>query len=66
MFADAEGEPRALLQFAKYTYTAAAKINLKRIARDLAESCTLEDASQMRRDFPMSFIALPWESSQNN
>ena len=62
MFADAEGEPQALLQFAKYTYTAAAKINLKRIARDLAESCTLEDASQMRRDFPFSFIALPWEA----
>ena len=66
MFADAEGEPQALLQFAKYTYTAAAKINLKRIARDLAESCTLEDASQMRRDFPFSFIALPWESDLNN
>ena len=65
MFADTEGEPQALLQFAKYTYTAAAKINLKRIARDLAESCTLEDASQMRRDFPFSFIALPWESSLN-
>ena len=66
MFADAEGEPQALLQFAQYTYTAAAKINLKRIARDLAESCTLEDASQMRRDFPFSFIALPWESSLND
>ena len=66
MFADAEGEPQALLQFAKYTYTAAAKINLKRIAKDLAESCVLEDASQMRRDFPLSFIALPWESSLNN
>ena len=66
MFADTEGEPQALLQFAKYTYTAAAKINLKRIAKDLAESCTLEDASQMRRDFPLSFIALPWESDLNN
>ena len=66
MFADAEGEPQAIFQFAKYTYTAAAKINLKRIAKDLAESCTLEDASQMRRDFPISFIALPWESSLNN
>ena len=66
MFADAEGEPQALLQFAKYTYTAAAKINLKRIARDLAESCMLDDASQMRRDFPLSFIAFPWESSLNN
>ena len=66
MFADAEGEPQALLQFAKYTYTSAAKINLKRIAKDLAVSCTLEDASQMRRDFPISFIALPWDSSLNN
>ena len=66
MFADAEGEPKALLQFAKYTYTAAAKINLKRIARDVAESCVIDDASQMRRDLPFSFIALPWESSLNN
>ena len=66
MFADAEGEPKALLQFSKYSYTTAAKINLKRIARDLAESCVIEDASQMRRDFPFSFIALPWESILNN
>ena len=66
MFADAEGEPKALLQFAKYSYTAAAKINLKRIARDMAESCVIEDASKMRRDFPLSFIALPWESSLND
>ena len=65
MFADAEGEPKALLQFAKYSYTAAAKINLKRIAKDVAESCVLDDVSQMRRDFPLSFIALPWESSLN-
>lgn len=66
MFADAEGEPQALLQFAKYTYTAAAKINLKRMAKELVESCTLEDASHMRRPFPFSFIALPWESSLNH
>ena len=66
MFADAEGEPSALLQFAKYTYTAAAKINLKRIAKDLVESCVVEDASKLRRDFPFSFIALPWESSLND
>lgn len=66
MFADAEGEPQALLQFAKYTYTAAAKINLKRMAKGLAESCTMEDASTMRRDFPFSFIALPWDSSLND
>ena len=66
MFADAEGEPKALLQFAKYTYTAAAKINLKRIAKDVVESCVIEDASKMRRAFPFSFIALPWESSLND
>ena len=66
MFADAEGESQALLQFAKYTYTASAKINLKRIAKDVAESCVLDDVSQMRRDFPLSFIALPWESNLNN
>lgn len=65
MFADAEGEPQALLQFAKYTYTAAAKINLKRMAKELVESCTLEDVSDMRRDFPFSFIVLPWEASLN-
>ena len=65
MFADAEGEPQALLQFAEYTYMAAAKINLKRIARDVAESCVPEDVSRMRRDFPFSFIALPWASSLN-
>ena len=66
MFADAEGEPKALLQFAKYSYTSAAKINLKRIARDLAESCVIEDASKMRRDFPVSFVALPWDSNLND
>lgn len=65
MFADTEGEPKALLQFAKFTYTAAARINLKRMANELAESCTMEDASQMRREFPFSFVALPWESSLN-
>ena len=63
MFADAEGEPSALLQFAKYTYTSSAKINLKRLAKDFAESCVLEDASKMRRDFPFSFIALPWDAN---
>ena len=59
-------EPKAPLQFAKYNYTAAAKINLKRIAKDLVESCVVEDASKLRRDFPFSFIALPWESSLND
>ena len=66
MFADAEGEPKALLQFAKYNYTAAAKINLKRIAKDVVESCVVEDATKVRRAFPFSFIALPWESSLND
>ena len=66
MFANTEGEPKALLQFAKYTYTAAAKINLKRMANDLAESCAMEDASAMRRDFPFGFIVLPWEVNLNN
>ena len=66
MFADAEGEPSALLQFAKYTYTAAAKINLKRLAAQLVESCIVEDASKLRRPFPFSFIALPWESDLND
>ena len=65
MFADAEGEPSALLQFSKYTYTAAAKINLKRLAAMLVESCVAGDASELRRPFPFSFIALPWESSLN-
>ena len=63
MFADAEGEPQALLQFAKFTYTSAAKINLKHIARDLVESCVVDDASKMRREFPFRFIALPSDAS---
>lgn len=63
MFADAEGEPSALLQFAKYTYTSAAKINLKKIAEMLVESCVVEDASELRRDFPFGFVALPWDAS---
>lgn len=66
MYADAEGEPSALLQFAKYTYTSAAKINLKRIAAQTVECCIVEDASQLRRAFPFSFIALPWESDLND
>lgn len=60
MFADAEGEPSALLQFAKFTYTSAAKINLKRLAEQFVRACIVEDATQLRRDFPFSFIALPW------
>lgn len=66
MLADAEGEPSALLQFSKYTYTSAAKINLKRMAKETVEACIVEDASELRRPFPLSFIALPWESSLND
>lgn len=66
MFADTEGEPNALLQFSKYSYTAAAKINLKRLAAQTVESCVVEDASKLRRPFPFSFIALPWESKLND
>ena len=68
MFADTEGEPRALLQFSKYTYTAAAKINLKRMAENLAVACatTVDDRAKLRRSFPLSFIALPWESKLND
>lgn len=66
MFADTEGEPSALLQFSKYTYTSSAKINLKRIAAQTVECCAVEDASHLRRAFPFGFIALPWESSLND
>ena len=66
MLAHAEGEPSALLQFSKYTYTSAAKINLKRMAKETVEACIVEDASELRRPFPLSFIALPWESSLND
>ena len=65
MLADTEGEPTALLQFSKYTYTSAAKINLKRIAKETVEACCVDDASKLRRPFPFGFIALPWESSLN-
>ena len=65
MIADAEGEPTALLQFSKFTYTSAAKINLKRIAKETVAACFADDASELRRPFPLSFIALPWESSLN-
>ena len=66
MYADAEGEPKALLQFSKYTYTASAKINLKRIAEESVECCVVDDASKLRRAFPFSFIALPWDASLDN
>ena len=65
MLADAEGEPSALLQLSKYTYTSSAKINLKRIAKLSAECCFIEDDDKLRRPFPFGIIALPWESSLN-
>ena len=65
MLADAEGEPSALLQLSKYTYTSSAKINLKRIAKLSAECCFVEDDDKLRRPFPFGIIALPWESSLN-
>ena len=67
MFADTEGEPSALLQYSKFNYTAAAKINLKKLAKDLVRACEtkVEDRAKLRRDFPIQFIALPWENDLN-
>ena len=67
MFADTEGEPSALLQYSKYSYTAAAKINLKKLADELVLACKtkVEDRAALRRSFPIDFIALPWESDLN-
>ena len=67
MFADTEGEPCALLQYSKYSYTAAAKINLKKLADELVQACEtkVEDRAKLRRSFPIKFIALPWESDLN-
>ena len=64
MFADTEGEPSALLQYSKYTYTAGAKISLKKLAEDIAKAAAtrVEDRAALRRDFPVELIALPWES----
>ena len=64
MFADTEGEPSALLQFSKYTYTAGAKLSLKKLAEDVVKACgtRIEDWSKLRRSFPFDLIALPWES----
>ncbi len=65
MFADTEGEPSALLQYAKYRYTAAAKINLKKLAKNLVMACKtkVENRAKLRREFPIDFIALPWETN---
>ena len=64
MFADTEGEPSALLQYSKYSYTAGAKISLKKLADELVQACKtkVEDRAKLRRSFPIQFIALPWET----
>ena len=64
MFADTEGEPSALLQYSKYSYTAGAKISLKKLADELVQACKtkVEDRAKLRRSFPIDFIALPWET----
>lgn len=62
MFADTEGDPDALLSLSKFTYTSSAKYNLKRLAEQFVESCVIEDASKMRRDFPLSIINGPWNT----
>ena len=67
MFADTEGEPSALLQFSKYTYTSGAKISLKKLAEECVLACKtkIEDRAALRRSFPIEFIALPWENDLN-
>ena len=67
MFADTEGEPSALLQYSKFSYTAGAKISLKKLAAELVQACKtdVEDRAKLRREFPIQFIALPWESDLN-
>ena len=59
--------PSALLQYSKFSYTAGAKISLKRLADELVQACKtkVEDRSKLRREFPIQFIALPWESDMN-
>ena len=67
MFADTEGEPSALLQYSKFSYTAGAKISLKKLADELVQACKtkIEDRAKLRRPFPIDFIALPWETDLN-
>ena len=67
MFADTEGEPSALLQYSKFSYTAGAKLSLKKLADELVQACRtkVEDRAKLRRSFPIEFIALPWESDLN-
>ena len=65
MFADTEGEPSALLQYSKYTYTSSAKINLKKLAEECVLACKtkFEDRAGLRRSFPLDFIAFPWATN---
>ena len=65
MFADTEGEPSALLQYSKYTYTSSAKINLKKLAEECVLACKtkVEDRAGLRRSFPLDFIAFPWATN---
>ena len=67
MFADTEGEPSALLQYSKFSYTAGAKLSLKKLADELVQACQtkVEDRAKLRREFPIQFIALPWENDLN-
>ena len=67
MFADTEGEPSALLQYSKFSYTAGAKLSLKKLADELVQACRtkVEDRAKLRREFPIQFIALPWENDLN-
>ena len=67
MFADTEGEPSALLQYSKFSYTSGAKISLKKLADELVLACKtkVEDRAKLRREFPIQFIALPWENDVN-
>lgn len=62
MFADTEGDPDAFLQFAKFTYTSSAKINLKRIAQNTVRCCLAEDEKDLRRAFPYGFLIMPGDA----
>ena len=67
MFADTEGEPSALLQYSKFSYTSGAKISLKKVAEDVVKACKtkIENRAKLRRAFPIDFISLPWENDVN-
>lgn len=63
MFADAESDPSAILQVAKFTFTASAKINLRRLAEMIVKGCILEDFSKVKRSFPVEVLTLPREAN---